>query len=159
MFRILYTLISSSLFLLVHASPGPEEYLKLHNDIRADRNAPPLTWNNDLAMYAQEWANRCVRRHSHGEYGENLAWGYGEDYGVEAAVQFWINERNYLDPSSPQASHYTQMIWKDTKELGCAVSWCPYLYSGEVAYRTGQMHVCEYFPRGNVIDDFQDNVE
>jgi uncharacterized protein YkwD len=50
-------------------------YLKAHNDVRAQHNASPLTWSNEAAAKAQEWANKCVFKHSGGSlgpYGENL---------------------------------------------------------------------------------------
>jgi pathogenesis-related protein 1 len=29
-----------------------------------------------------------------------------------------------MDPNNPQYSHYTQMVWKSTKEIGCAITAC-----------------------------------
>lgn len=52
--------------------------LAAHNNARARHGAGPLSWSDDLAGKAQEWANRCVFEHSGGKLGklgENLAAG------------------------------------------------------------------------------------
>ncbi|KAL0059741.1 hypothetical protein AAF712_013501 [Marasmius tenuissimus] len=68
-----YTVLILSILAHVNAAaernPTPEDYLRLHNDLRAVKNAEPLTWNDELAMYAQNWADKCVRRHSKGQWG------------------------------------------------------------------------------------------
>ncbi|KAK1223761.1 hypothetical protein PQX77_013361 [Marasmius sp. AFHP31] len=127
-----YTILILSLLTHVNAaverSPTPEDYLRLHNDLRAVKNAEPLTWNDKLASYAQNWADKCVRRHSKGQWGENLAWGYGENCDAGKGVGYWINEQYSYNPYHPRPSHYTQMVWKATKQVGCAIAWCPHLY-------------------------------
>ena len=52
-------------------------------------------------------------------------------YGVEELVGFWIEEKRHFQPGTfPNVSrtgywkdvaHYTQMIWKGTTNVGCAV--------------------------------------
>ena len=57
-----------------------EACLKAHNDLRAEHNAPPLSWDRKLADDAQEWANHLVNlgKMMHDETGtgegENLYW-------------------------------------------------------------------------------------
>ena len=55
------------------------------------------------------------------------------------------------DPGNPVPSHFTQVVWKGTTELGCAHALCNNLIPG-----AGQAHfyVCEYSPSGNVIGQF-----
>ncbi|KAF8606834.1 PR-1-like protein, partial [Ceratobasidium sp. AG-I] len=128
-------------------------YLKGHNDIRAQHGAVALTWADDLAAAAAKWAGNCVWEHSQGKvgsFGENLAAGTGLT--AAAAVKMWTDESVDYDPANPQYSHFTQVVWKGTTEVGCAVTSCTGLltgYSGAVQY-----HVCEYRAPGNVIGQF-----
>ncbi|CAE6415913.1 unnamed protein product [Rhizoctonia solani] len=135
-----------------------DAYLKGHNDIRAQHGASPLTWATDLAAAAAKWAENCVWEHSQGKvgaFGENLAAGTG--LGAAAAVKMWTDEASEYNPASPQYSHFTQVVWKATTEVGCAVRSCNGLlsgYSGAVNF-----HVCEYRKPGNVIGQFAENVQ
>ena len=62
---------------------------------------------------------------------------------TESLVSGWINEKPYM------GGHYTQMVWKDTKEVGCAIATSNGKTSdgmaGVVAYL-----VCRYTPPGNM---------
>ncbi|KAE9389788.1 PR-1-like protein [Gymnopus androsaceus JB14] len=136
--------------------------------IRFVRNtsAGNLEWNNTLASTAQQWSNNCVFEHSNGTlgpYGENIAAGTGT-YNISTALGDWAAESGDYDPSNPQYSHFTQMIWKATTQLGCAVQSCNGIFPS--SYRVGfvfsayfflqdaQFYVCEYYPQGNVIGEF-----
>lgn len=54
------------------------------------------------------------------------------------------------DASNPTYSHLTQMVWKATTELGCALAMCDGIFDGT----DGSFYVCEYNPAGNVIGEF-----
>ncbi|MBL9132624.1 MAG: hypothetical protein JNG86_15570, partial [Verrucomicrobiaceae bacterium] len=61
------------------------EFMRLHNDARAEVGVPPLVWDEKIAAYAQEWADQIAARDEmehrpNGKYGENLA-GYLPQYG------------------------------------------------------------------------------
>ncbi|KZS94118.1 PR-1-like protein [Sistotremastrum niveocremeum HHB9708] len=138
------------------ATPSPSttslddqiQYLELHNNIRAVKGAGPLSWNTTLEAYAQSWADSCQFKHSGGPFGENLAAGTGE---------FTPGEASQYDPENPSASHYTQVVWKGTAQVGCAVATCTDLLgsgTGDASY-----HVCEYYDHGNTIGEFLANVE
>ncbi|KAH7336980.1 CAP domain-containing protein [Rhizoctonia solani] len=69
----------------------------------------------------------------------------------------WTDEASEYDAANPQYSHFTQVVWKATTEVGCAVRTCNNLltgYSGAVNF-----HVCEYRKPGNVIGQFAENVQ
>jgi uncharacterized protein YkwD len=135
-----------------------QELLRLHNKVRADVGVRPLTWSKKLAIYAQEWANhvastncKLTHRPTSGkwkqEYGENLVMGTGGSYGVADAVKEWQSEKQYyrgqtLNPSNwYDSGHYTQMVWKNSEEMGCAKVEC----NGNIIV------VCNYDPPGNIL--------
>ena len=136
---------------------------KAHNRVRARVGVPPLVWNAALADVAQRWANACVDRqpprgmidHSTGEspafagpLGENLHATTGPVVDPAGAVEGWAAEVKDYDLAQntcrggAMCGHYTQVVWRTTREVGCAVSTCPRL-----RYRTSL--VCNYFPAGN----------
>ncbi|KAJ6474234.1 CAP domain-containing protein [Mycena sanguinolenta] len=133
-----------------------KSYLTDHNTVRAKHGAVALKWNNNLAAAAQKWADKCVFKHSGGTlgpYGENLAAGApASGYHIANAVKSWADEAPQYNPKDPVPSHFTQMVWKATTEVGCAVNTCSNIFPtipGGAAY-----YVCEYFPQGNVIGHF-----
>lgn len=153
---------------VVPAFSGMQGMLAVHNQVRARVGLPPLTWSNELTRYSQDWANhlagsnRCRMKHRSDagknpkQYGENLFWasplnwsdGRVEVQQVSAArvANDWASEvkdYNYGRNScrwGEQCGHYTQMVWRDTKQVGCAMSLCP---------GKGQIWVCSYDPPGN----------
>ncbi|KAJ7800188.1 PR-1-like protein [Mycena olivaceomarginata] len=137
-----------------------QAYLNGHNSVRAQHGAVNLVWNNTLAAAAQQWADGCVFAHSQGQlgpYGENLAAGSpASSFPISAAIQAWADEASDYQPNNPVPSHWTQMVWKATTQLGCAVQSCPDLFSG---FPPAAFYVCEYFPAGNVIGAFAQNVQ
>ena len=133
--------------------------LSLHNAYRALHGVAPLVWNATVAEAAREWAEHladddCSMYHSNSEYGENLALGQPS---IEQVMQDWYDERGSYDYRNPgfdsKTGHFTQMVWKDTERLGCAISTC----TGAGA-EARQVYVCNYEPPGNYLDEFADNV-
>ncbi|KAF8898546.1 CAP domain-containing protein, partial [Infundibulicybe gibba] len=124
-------------------------YLKFHNDVRAKHGAEPLVWDANLASKAQTWADKCDFVHSGGSlgpFGENLAAGTG-DFGIQQGIESWTNEVSEYNPSAPEASHFTQVVWKASKQLGCAIQSCNGIFDPK--FGPAQYIVCEYFPAGN----------
>ncbi|KAI9840813.1 MAG: hypothetical protein M1837_001286 [Sclerophora amabilis] len=99
--------------------------LSRHNLYRDQHNASALDWNNSLAEFGEQWANRCTWEHSGGPSGENLAMGY---INATVVVDAWGNERdqfNFARPDfSKETGHFTQMVWKDTRTVGCGRGDC-----------------------------------
>jgi len=127
-----------------------QEMVKAHNQWRAKVGVPPLRWSNSLATYAQEWANQLMARRAfehrrNSNYGENLFMGSGKRWSPTEVVNSWGNEvkdYNYRNNSCRGVcGHYTQIVWKKTTEVGCAVA------------RSGnrEIWVCNYNPPGNYI--------
>ena len=77
------TFFSLLLLSTVFASPTSgtsngdiQAYLNAHNTVRAQHGAVALTWSDNLASKAQQWANGCVFKHSGGKLGPygGLSW-------------------------------------------------------------------------------------
>ncbi|KAF7975783.1 hypothetical protein HWV62_8601 [Athelia sp. TMB] len=142
------------------ASSDINAYLNGHNSNRTIHDASPVTWNQTMADKAQTWANNCVFEHSGGSlgpWGENLSAGTG-DYPIADGILAWTNEVSVFNPSNPSAEaalHFTQVVWKATKQIGCAVASCPNMFPG---YGAANFYVCEYYPPGNVGGEYTQNV-
>ncbi len=129
-----------------------EEFVRTHNKYRNEVGVPPLTWDDDLANYAAEWAvlkgkEGCNMQHrSRTSYGENLFWTTNKYFTPSNAVNSWGSEKNdyhgeVVGQSDAVVGHYTQMVWKTTKKVGCAVFKC----SNSI------LVVCNYDPAGNFV--------
>ena len=142
-----------------------EEMVAAHNRWRKTVGAPPLTYSTELATSSQEWAdhlkegNHCQMQHSKpdGKYGENLYWASAVEWSngkrevqqvsAETVVDVWAKERADYDYNSNSCAkgkmcgHYTQVVWRTTTTVGCAVAVCE--DSRE------QVWVCRYEPPGN----------
>jgi uncharacterized protein YkwD len=134
-----------------------QRFVAAHNKARAQHCAAPLTWSTKLAAYAQKWADSlrakgCAFGHSGGPYGENLAAGTEGVLDPEATVAMWYDEiKLYKFPDggfSAQTGHFTQLVWRGTKQVGC----------GHAACKGNDIWVCEYDPPGNWDGEYRDNV-
>ncbi|MBU6207745.1 MAG: SCP-like extracellular [Alphaproteobacteria bacterium] len=118
-----------------------ERVLISQNVERQRLGIAPLRWNAQLARDANVWAQYLARydrtdlphdQRSRNNEGENLWTGTIHDYTPEEMVGSWIDERKDYRPGVfPYVSrtgdwedvgHYTQIIWEDTREVGCALA-------------------------------------
>ncbi|XP_059446996.1 pathogenesis-related protein 1-like [Corylus avellana] len=149
----LLCLFGLTLLHLSFAQDTQQDYLKAHNDARAAVGVGPLTWDDKVAGYARDYANKrigdCNLVHSGGPYGENIAWGSADLSGT-AAVKMWVDEKASYDYNSNSCAagavcgHYTQVVWRNSVRLGCAKVRCN---SG------GTFITCNYDPPGNYVGE------
>ncbi|KAL8208910.1 hypothetical protein R6Q57_008322 [Mikania cordata] len=132
-FALICFLTSLAMLPITHAENSQQDYLDAHNAARAQVGVGNMVWNTTVAAYAQSYANQrigdCNMVHSGGPYGENLAEGSGTFTGT-AAVNLWVNEKTYYDyttttcASGHTCGHYTQVVWRNSVQLGCARVQC-----------------------------------
>lgn len=106
-----------------------QDLLKRHNSYRCMHGVPLLTWDAQVADSAQAWVDAATSfehagssspYYSYGNAcgcGENIAGTGGADPG--GAVDMWYSEFNSYQQWD--LNHFTAMIWKDVKYLGCGV--------------------------------------
>jgi hypothetical protein len=123
---------------------------------------PPVSWDAILGDSVYNYAIRCVGQggllmHNanrstdyqalggDGYVGENIYGSSGRTVTPDAAVTLWMDEASSYDyaSNSGNAGHYTQVVWRDSVRIGCAIVDCPALtYHNTV--------ICDYAPGGNV---------
>lgn len=142
---------------LYHTEGLAQQLLVEHNTERSNLGVPALEWNSQLARDAQVWAQKLARegglRHASkaesGGAGENLWMGTAGYFAPEAMIRAFVEEkRHYHHAVFPNVSrtgswqdvgHYTQVVWRDTREVGCAIA-----EGGKF-----DVLVCRYWPSGN----------
>ena len=153
---------------VAHAAPGPgfaqpasfaERLLIAHNLERDRVDVPRLAWSAKLAAQAQTWADTLARanRFEHAAdrsgAGENLWMGSAGSYSAEQMIGGFVEEVRYFrggrfpnvssTGSWSDVGHYTQLIWRGTQQVGCAVG----------QGRANDILVCRYWPAGNVVGE------
>lgn len=133
-----------------------EKMLAVQNKYRAELNVPDLKWSDSLAAESLKWANHLAdintMKHSETNAGENIASGVNIDYVTLVDISWGKEKSDFVYGAFPDCSksnnwqhvgHYTQMIWKNTTEVGCAIS-----KKKEKAFL-----VCRYNPPGNFMGE------
>ena len=165
--RILCVALAALLLWPVAANAVPRLYargadaaarlLAAHNLERARVGVAPLQWDAQLAASAAAYGPMLasIGRLQHSPRSmrpgqrENLWMGSSGFFSPEQMVGSWIDERRQFRPgiypnvsktgSWYDVSHYTQLIWRGTTRVGCAIHSTP---------RTDYL-ICRYSPPGN----------
>ena len=131
--------------------------LAIHNRERAEVGTPPLQWDSTLAEAAASYGPMLAAmgrlqhspRDTRPGQRENLAMGKSGLYDDQYLLGMWVAEKRLFTPGLfPHVSrdgrwegvaHYTQMVWRGTTHVGCAL------------YRGGgnDYLICRYSPPGN----------
>jgi hypothetical protein len=151
-------------------TPDQIAYRDAHNERRAKHCVPKLTVSLELERAAKAWAGACHYEHDqsiHGSSGENIAWSRNTPPTWEGAVKGWYDDEiprydfdNPIDSYNAAANadpadhtkeirHFTQVVWRATTQLGCAMSTCE-APAPDGADSVWQFFVCRYLPPGNI---------
>ncbi|KAH7170997.1 CAP domain-containing protein [Dactylonectria macrodidyma] len=140
--------------------------LEMVNKAREAQGVAPLTWNSDLAAYAQFWAVQIgagAQPFSHApaqlrpQQGENI---YEHQSGqcdaafdtpLQTAMREWLSQVTLYDGQPLKTGqehwlHWSQCMWADTTQIGCAQA-----YSVSDAYKV--FNVCRFLPQGNILGE------
>lgn len=135
--------------------------LRAHNEYRLRHGVSPLKLNKKLCRYAEEWAKIIASRgvlvhRNNSQYGENIfcSWSsISSNVSGREPVDNWYGEYiNHVfnkEPTTLKSGHFTQVVWKESRELGI----------GMAKNRAGEVFVVAYYdPPGNYIGSFEKNV-
>jgi hypothetical protein len=133
--------------------------LAAHNRERAGAGLPALQWDDGLAADAAPWVAHLAKLDilEHAEdsdaddpEGENLWLGTRGHYSPEEMVGLWVAEKKDFRPGIfpdnsrtgdfEDVGHYTQLMWRSTGRVGCALA----------AGAEDEVLVCRYREAGNV---------
>ena len=129
-----------------------KDLLEEHNLQRKEVGVTPIGWSTDLAQDALGWAKELAQRGGGLQHdpnrkkeGENIWAGTAGHRSFTEMVSAWSREKKdfIYGPleynNLGKVGHYTQMIWKSTTKVGCALA-----SNGKMDYL-----VCRYSPQGN----------
>ncbi len=149
-----------------------EHIVQVHNERRHNEfDDAPMHYSLELEKvalaYAKELAQSGKVEHdpnnARNGYGENL-FANSEDKNItidEAMIHWYDNEKVMYDYETNECNtskaienidnatcgHYTQVVWQETREVGCAT--VNYI-NPESLYANGSIYVCRYQKPGNV---------
>jgi uncharacterized protein YkwD len=161
--KLLLTLLLCSPLLIggtVQRADFNARLLAAHNAERARIGVAELEWDSTLAADARAWADELAAsgrfEHSPDEagkplQGENLWAGTPRAYAPEAMVGLWAAEKGDYRPGVfpnnsrsgdvERVGHYTQVIWRNSRRVGCATA----------VGRDEEFLVCRYSQAGNIM--------
>ncbi|HYJ83674.1 MAG TPA: CAP domain-containing protein [Allosphingosinicella sp.] len=139
-----------------------QRLLAAHNRERSAAGIPALAWDPALAADAADWGAELA---ASGEFehdpdtggddpqGENLWAGTLGAYAPEEMVEGWVEEKRHFRPGRfpdnsvtgdfADVGHYTQLMWRDSDRVGCALA----------AGAEEEVLVCRYRTAGNVVGE------
>lgn len=146
-------------------NPGVSEADKkiivdMHNEKRSSVNPEAtnmlrMSWDDEVAMIAQKWADNCDTNHEKNNLqrvvpgrfsvGQNIAtgaqnWSHAINMWHEEVKDFEYGNKESMSSLFLKIGHYTQMVWAETNKIGCGFSVC----------NEQNFHVCNYAPSGNL---------
>jgi hypothetical protein len=139
-----------------------ERLLAAHNRERTAAGIPALAWDPLLAAEAASWGARLAAsgefehapdRGGEDPQGENLWAGTRGAYAPEEMVDGWVEEKKHFRPGRfpnnsatgdfADVGHYTQLMWRESDRVGCALA----------QGAEEEVLVCRYRTAGNVVGE------
>ena len=138
------------------------DVLKQHNNIREKYKREQLKLNNDLTILAQKYADNfdlLEESNFHFENDQNQYIGInyklfdGDISEINKICKEWIDEgkgceENNVIKYSSKTKHFTQIIWKNTKNIGLGYS---------ELNNNKKIFIAFYYPVGNILNEFERN--
>lgn len=128
----------------------------------AATNMNLISYSRELAFAAQCWANSCKTHRKcvkttnfDDDIGVNIYFKKfpgnvtQEDFKFKSVIEYWYGQIDVCDPRQIdkfgsefclEGKEFTQMIWADTRYVGCGVAF----------FKKKHLVVCLYAPRGNL---------
>ncbi|MED6110817.1 hypothetical protein PIB30_046295 [Stylosanthes scabra] len=138
--------------LFLHAHTSSKDYLKIHNDARAEVGVEPLKWDSELERYAHKFVKQHVAdcrkaltdESFSGKYGQNIAYSSASTTGI-GGVNLWVSQKknyNYNSNSCFDGSMtcftYVEIVWETITSVACDEINC-HDYGGTLV-------TCLYYP-------------
>jgi len=132
-----------------------------HNHFREMHGSPDLVWSDECYISAKIQADACQQKGGmfhgtlegpSGRHGQNIYWCSAPGSSAYHCIECWYDEvidpgYDFSDPGfSYGTGHFTQVVWKSSTAVGMAVS------------EDGKFVVANYFPAGNFMGHFPENV-
>jgi hypothetical protein len=135
--------------------------LDAHNEHRDNHSVAALKWSDDLASIAQEHARTCYYKHNTniggGGYGQNIGAGADAEHSPAMISNLMYNGEFGFYPgydgepdmeNFEKWGHFSQILWKETEEVGCATVYCPGGLGNTGKNISPYFLVCDYKPSG-----------
>jgi hypothetical protein len=133
--------------------------LKIHNDIRQKNKHEKIKLKDNLTQLAQKTAdnfdileesNFQIENYNNKPLGINYEKFNGDNSKIKDICEKWIKEGNKKQINNfSKIKHFTQIIWKNTKEIGIGYS--------ELKNKE-KILVILYYPAGNIFEEFDNNI-
>ncbi|KAB0802852.1 hypothetical protein PPYR_05040 [Photinus pyralis] len=137
-------------------NPGPQP---------SASNMRALQWSEELALVADRWISQCIysndicRDLDRFPVGQNIVRGNFATNDLLSFIKEWYDEVLYFnaievdsfhlpDGNSSLFTKYTQMMWADTYQIGCARAAFQTPIGSKVSYV--EHFFCNYGPSGNI---------
>ena len=133
--------------------------LKIHNDIRQKNKHEKIELKDNLTQLAQKTAdnfdileesNFQIENYNNKPLGINYEKFNENNLKIKDICEKWIKEGNKIQINNfSKIKHFTQIIWKNTKEIGIGYS--------ELNNKE-KILVILYYPAGNIFEEFNENI-
>jgi hypothetical protein len=146
-----------------------DSFLLPHNIVRKNVSppaSPPLlnvSMSSLMTSYAKTFTENCVYKHggpNFGSYGQNIFASIGGFPTATGIVKAWAGESRFYNYAANtcekgrDCSHYTQIVWRKSIQIGCTVRKCfvnsPFLSTPSTPW---YFAVCNYSPHGNYVGE------